>query len=85
MKKRSIKGKKLPHQQLKSTILRYFKNAPGKRVTAKQISKNLKITNNKNAIKRVLHELEHQDAIFQLKPGIYRLSRSAGSAEKTKC
>lgn len=75
MTKRKNKGKKLTARQLQGEVLRLFKRNPKKRYNPKQVSKKLKLANNKDSVQNAIDNLLQRKKIEEVGDYKYRLSR----------
>ncbi len=76
-KKNKIKGKKLTSRHLQTEILKLFRRHPKKRFNPKQISKKLRVENNRDSIQYALDQLVEENHLAPLGDYKYKINRSA--------
>jgi len=79
-KKSKTKGNKLSSRQLQREIVKLFKRHPKKHLNAKQISKKLKVLNNRDSIQYALDKLAEDGHLVQTDNQKYKLKRSESGA-----
>lgn len=78
--KSKIKGKKLSANQLQNEIFRLFRRSPKKQYNPKQISKKLKVANNRDSVQYALDQLAEAGKVVSLGDYKYKLSRADDNA-----
>ncbi|GAB5552334.1 MAG: ribonuclease R [Saprospiraceae bacterium] len=77
-KKVGLKGRKLTNKQLQYEILKLLKRNPKKRFNPKQISKKLRILNNKDSVQHALEQLVESQQAAHLGEYKYKLETKFG-------
>lgn len=75
--KGSDKGRKLTAGQLKTEIIKLFKKSPKKRFNAKQVSRNLNISNSRDSVQDAITKLAEEKILYPMGDYKYRLDRFA--------
>jgi ribonuclease R len=77
-KKSKTKGNKLPSRQLQREIIKLFRRQPKKRLNPKQVSKKLKVANNRDSIQHALSQLTEKGQLAEVDNYKYTLKRGKG-------
>ncbi len=83
-KKSKTKGNKLSSRQLQREILKLFKRDPKKRLNPKQVSKKLKVINNRDSITYAMQKLAEDGQLNDLGDYKFRLNRQNGGSQNGK-
>ncbi len=79
-KKGKTKGRKLSSGQLQREVLNLFRRSPKKQLNPKQVSKKLKVSNNKDSITYALEKLVEAGELLAKGDYKFKLNRAAGPA-----
>lgn len=83
-RKPNLKGKKLSAFDLKIEVIRVFKRNPKTIFNPKQLSRRLKVTNSKDAVKNALDELVSEGKLLLLEDYRYKLPEASPKAFSSK-
>ena len=83
-RRKSVKGIKHSQRDLEKILLRFFEKNPRKRYNPKQISKKLKIANNKHSVQHALDKLVEKGLLRALEDYkyMYTVQHKAGNVKK---
>ena len=79
-KKSKTKGNKLSSRQMQKEILKLFKRNPKKRFNPKQVSKKLKVVNNRDSITYAMQKLAEDGQLYEISSYNFKLNRQSGGA-----